>query len=603
MFFGRPFRSRAKPKEEPAAAEKGGPRSEELEMLHQQLIAAIEQQEPLSVVKGIVESNPRVLQKKNEAGMLPLHFAAKHASLAVVQRLIDACPEALRVNNELGYLPLHLAARYSSLEVVRCMVDKAPEALRTKDENGRLPLHLAACGGSKVSSEVVQYLADKHPEAMLVKDKNGVLPLHVYLASAQRGASLEVVQCLADTYPNVLLVKGEYGRLPLHVACHYGVPLEVVQYLAENRPEALRNKTNNGWLPLHSAVESDAPTEVVQCLADMCPEALLVKAEGGWIKGSLPLHIAAWHSRLTMVQCLADKLPEALLVKDNIGWLPIHAALLHEYGGGHRYFNTSFEKVKCLADKCPKALLVKGQDGWLPLHIAAQKYSLEVVQCLADNCPKTLQEKTNDGSLPVDLAKHNKCDPEVVVWLEAAMRKRQAHELVTNDLPPPAAPAPVPDPHAQDRDRIRKAIEDPSHEPALVSVAYVASIQSETFLGDGFFGVVFKGSDTVLAQEFAIKSINTEILRAGTKQDVKGAMKTFKTEQEVRERWMAFVPPFRPSAREQLTFHACGFRRCLASGTPTLRRCSRTPTRWPRETPLATTSCTSWQRRGRSTST
>lgn len=59
------------------------------------------------------------------------------------------------------------------------------------------------------------------------------------------------------------------------------------------------------------------------------------------------------------------------------------------------------------------------------------------------------------------------------------------------------------------------------------------SIKTQTFLGDGYVGTVYKGFDTILGHEFAIKSINMEILRMGTHQELEVAVKTFKTEQEV----------------------------------------------------------------------
>jgi ankyrin repeat protein len=484
------------------------------------LARAIVEDQQLSIIQGIVQSNPRLLRKKNMlTGWLPLHFAARYAT---------------------------------SLEVVRILVDEHAEALLVKTNGGSLPLHVAIFYWS--SSEIVQYLADMCPKALLVQSKGGWLPLHLVLA--RRWPSLEVVQYLADKCPEALLVKQMEGWLPLHFAARYASLL------------------------------------VVQCLTNKCPDALLVKTQFG----TLPLHVAATHAPLEVVEFLVVKKPEALLVKNTNGWLPLHLAIMY------REFSVvmnreSFEVVRFLAEMCPDALPVKQKDGWLPLHVAAKYSSIEVVQYLADKCPVALLVKTNKGKLPIDIArKYNTMHPDVeewLVWMDAAPRhNRQDPDRVSNERVPHTACAPAPDSYAQDRDRIRKAIAHPSQEPALVSVSFVESIKTRTFLGDGFFGTVYKGTDPILGHDFAIKSIRTEILRGGTKQELEAAMRTFKTEQEVREGWMdGFCFHVGPTPVKQLTLRV--FRHFLASDTRTLQRCLRTPTRSPRETQLATTSYTS----------
>jgi hypothetical protein len=245
-----------------------------------------------------------------------------------------------------------------------------------------------------------------------------------------------------------------------------------------------------------------------------------------------------------VIQSIVKSFPESIKRPDLGGLLPLHYAAR---------LNASPEVVLLLACAHPEALEMADYQGWLPLHYAARKgKSEEVVRMLVEACPRTLFAKENSGKLPADVVRQKKS--AVATFLRKAMidaERMPAQELTVSVIATPTeidlddyvpagggTPAPAVPPshnHGPDRDRVRRAVEHPRHEPpALVSVAYVESIQTQTFLGDGFFGTVYKGSDPVLGREFAIKSINTEILRGGTKQELEDAMRTFKTEQVVR---------------------------------------------------------------------
>ena len=88
------------------------------------------------------------------------------------------------------------------------------------------------------------------------------------------------------------------------------------------------------------------------------------------------------------------------------------------------------------------------------------------------------------------------------------------------------------DPFTMDCQSVQ-AVHEGKNNMAAVSLAYVEAILTEIMIGKGFFGTVYKGTDSELHHSFAIKSINTEILRSNHSADVQKAKKTFQMDQNV----------------------------------------------------------------------
>jgi ankyrin repeat protein len=534
--------------------------------------------------------------------------------LPSIQVIVMFHPPLLQVRGDKGLLPVHYAICLSPPEVVGFLTEQWPQCLAAKDDNGWLALHFAA----EVSPiEVVQYLTEKWEPALQVKNNAGALPLHV----AALNASIGVVQYLVGKYDAALDVTTNDGHLPLHFAVNKA-PAEVVQYLVERRPQSLLVEDGGGDLPLHCAAEAAAQLAVVRCLVDRGKRALREKNA----KGQLPLHIAAEHSPLEVVKFLVEQDRNALQAKDYGGLLPMHVAAQH----------ASYPIVKFLAGEHLGALTTKSRTGQLPLDVARQRDDKAAANWLegatrqqqqqgatrqqqqTDASSRSRRAAVQEGNLRVQAGNAVVRDDGIRVRggearvsgggsndrVPGRVVKEEEEEIDLRDWGTGSGPyvpnqeSAVPastDPHQQDRDRVRKVIELASLEPVAVSGAYVQSILTDKFLGDGFFGTVFKGKDPILGREFAIKSINTEILRGGSKQDLEDAMKTFKTEQEVR------TNPQVPESsclylRGNLTLAIC--RLCLASDTRTLPHCSRTPTPRREGPPAATISCTSWPKRG-----
>lgn len=61
-----------------------------------------------------------------------------------------------------------------------------------------------------------------------------------------------------------------------------------------------------------------------------------------------------------------------------------------------------------------------------------------------------------------------------------------------------------------------------SRASALVSVAYVESIKTQKFLGNGVIRTLAEGTDPIAGHEFTIKSITAKILKGGDPADAEG---------------------------------------------------------------------------------
>jgi ankyrin repeat protein len=544
-------------------------------------------------------------------------------SLEEVAELIEKVPDQLLKREKGGMLPLHTAAASdASREVVEILATEWPRGLREKDDEGRLPLHLAsqfAC-----AFDMIQFLAAKHPMALQQKDFRGRLPLHM---AAQKHASLKVVKLLGEEYPEALLEEDSDGCLPLHLGAH-DATLEVVDYLASKEPQALRAKDHSGRLALHHAAQH-ATLDVVQFLLEREPKALNKKDLTGW----LPLHLAAATNGLDVVKFLLDKFKLGATVRGYKGCVPLQ----------HAAATGSLAVVKLLLAEHPQAIKDRDDDGWLPVHNAVvYNNDVKVVEFLVRESPGTLWEGGGKKSrLALDLAQKYK-RWEAAAWLKNEIERVGSTSVTlssssssggstsslggsqsylplpddsgamppTNDATEPTIVVessadipiqPLPVEIERDRAKVKSVVEMIACEPALISQSYIESIRTDVLLGRGFFGTVYKGTDSDIGHDFAIKVINLEILAGGSELDREGAMRSFRREQEVRTRWRVIPLPFFAA----ILAVACAssflvtVRLSRASGTRTLRRFSRTPSPWMARRRVATTSCTSWPRRAR----
>jgi hypothetical protein len=177
------------------------------------------------------------------------------------------------------------------------------------------------------------------------------------------------------------------------------------------------------------------------------------------------------------------------------------------------------------------------------VHLAsASGASLEVVQCLVQQWPESVNTENGEGLTPIELARKpfafHRLQPDVIKWLDSVGNGKL-------DLLAPEKPAvqkrvskrrsSVPRTFEKERSKLQMVISGEQDVPVSVHTKYVETItKGQKALGKGIFGVTVKGTDDVLEQDFAIKSIDTQLLVGGSKDELERIKNEFKREQKVR---------------------------------------------------------------------
>ncbi|PJD94944.1 MAG: hypothetical protein CK425_10330, partial [Parachlamydia sp.] len=223
----------------------------------------------INVVRKLKIKDPKhahaIDSVENRIRKLSPHFnQIYNKSSPLIQAIIDRdqkkfkgllTPQEINRRNDEGSLPLHFAVQFGDLEMVELLFPKTTEGINCKGEGEANPLHFAAIAG-KV--DVVKYLLDKNPDAN-IPNEDGNLPLHF---AAQAG-DLEIVELLLPKTTDGVNCKGERGETPLHFAAMAG-KVDVVKYLLDKNADA-NILDNSGNLPLHFAAQA-GDLEIVEFL-------------------------------------------------------------------------------------------------------------------------------------------------------------------------------------------------------------------------------------------------------------------------------------------------------------------------------------------------
>jgi ankyrin repeat protein len=169
------------------------------------------------------------INKRDEFGRTPLHYAALRGGKEEVQRLLEIGADVNAKDNYL-FSPLHYAAKRGHGEVVRLLLAKKA-VLNSEDHYLCTPLHHAAVKGHR---EIAAMLMDAGAD-LNAKDKNGQRPAelayeegHLTLANALnpltatiKSGDLEYLKTLIERNPQQLNATDWTGRTPLHHAYHF----------------------------------------------------------------------------------------------------------------------------------------------------------------------------------------------------------------------------------------------------------------------------------------------------------------------------------------------------------------------------------------------
>ena len=210
---------------------------------------------PEQVIQLFSDINPAAILVASKHGMLPLHFACLYSSLSVVKHLVERNPKSIGARDFSVSLPIHYACRnkQSSLDIVKLLLQKQPNLVRQVNKEGRLPMHLAC--QTNTSLKLVELLATLYPNSLTQQDTFGCLPLHYVFE--RKHASLDILEFLLQKFPNGIYCSDKRGYLPLHkAACRWDPRnnnVECIQRLVQADIYTVLQTTDEGDSPLDFA--------------------------------------------------------------------------------------------------------------------------------------------------------------------------------------------------------------------------------------------------------------------------------------------------------------------------------------------------------------
>ncbi|KAI1369468.1 ankyrin [Xylaria arbuscula] len=175
----------------------------------------------LSIFESLLNADPKLSQRKDEDGRLPIHWAAsanQHPMVLLLSQQKSFDPD---VEDDSGWTPLmiaasvkdgdaivelllsrdadtvlHFVASKNNLEVARKLfANKPPVSARVRDKRGQYPLHRAAAVGS---APMVKLLLD-HNSPLNATDDAGYTALHHAVAEGHGHVAIALLKAGAET--------------------------------------------------------------------------------------------------------------------------------------------------------------------------------------------------------------------------------------------------------------------------------------------------------------------------------------------------------------------------------------------------------------------
>ena len=139
-----------------------------------------------SLIRNIVDSNPRAASIMDETGRLPLFMACDSGRSTWdrgIESIYNAYHAAISMVEESprGWTVLHTAAASHSAgrDLIETVLNLNRGAASIADGEGRYPIHLACAAGRHWEEGGLRILFEADPSAALMEDRHGFLPLHI----------------------------------------------------------------------------------------------------------------------------------------------------------------------------------------------------------------------------------------------------------------------------------------------------------------------------------------------------------------------------------------------------------------------------------------
>lgn len=237
-----------------------------------------------SVVITFLKKGGINVDKRDQQGFTPLHYACKKGARDIVKLLIENNADVNMASNT-SVTPLHFAASLGNQEIIQCLLDAGADVNAT-DKDGKSILIYSVLA-KKV--EAAKYLIGKGADVSIKDNENRT--------AVDYANALGLPYFIADVSVDSVGETDAYGNTPLHQSCFNGQSEVVKVMLAKGNVDV--NAVNNaGETPLFTAVGRDN-IYVSELLLDA--GALPDKNTN---EGVSPLHAAAANGNEHMVDLL-----------------------------------------------------------------------------------------------------------------------------------------------------------------------------------------------------------------------------------------------------------------------------------------------------------
>ncbi|XP_063078565.1 ankyrin repeat and SOCS box protein 2-like [Engraulis encrasicolus] len=261
-------------------------------------------------LRKILEEVPlETLSQPNQAGWTYLHEAAHAGKRECLNLLVETLPKLLNKRTKIGETPLHLAVARSHVPCVRCLL-LAEADPNIKNNLGETPL-FNACEKNNV--EMVELLLQFGAKVSMATFE-GMTPLH----EAVTHSNLTMCELLVDAGANVK-TKNVYGIDPLFVAAQAGHKETVDLLIACGANVNCQAK--DGATPLYEAAKN-GHEDVIDLLLSHKANLNLTNKDG-----LTPLHIAAKEGHSGIVSLLIPRTYR--MIERKTGISPLHLAAEH----------------------------------------------------------------------------------------------------------------------------------------------------------------------------------------------------------------------------------------------------------------------------------
>ncbi|KAF3442510.1 hypothetical protein FNV43_RR16426 [Rhamnella rubrinervis] len=119
--------------------------------------------------KLLTKCGSGILNKKDDFGWLPLHYAACMGNVEIVKLFLTENIDLAYVGDKEGMSALHIAAREGRISVIRTLVEVCPFVCELLDNRNRTALHVAVESGKK---NVVKTLLNMREFRYLIDEKD-----------------------------------------------------------------------------------------------------------------------------------------------------------------------------------------------------------------------------------------------------------------------------------------------------------------------------------------------------------------------------------------------------------------------------------------------